>query len=80
MEAVLLQQCQGHRNIITLHQSYRSKNGRVYLVLEFLPVVLSSVISKHEAVGLPPRQVLHVLKQLLQATSYLHKNKVRECS
>ncbi|GAX82265.1 hypothetical protein CEUSTIGMA_g9693.t1 [Chlamydomonas eustigma] len=46
-EATLLELCSsGHPNIVQLHQAYRrSDSGRVYLVLEYLPHVLSSSYS-----------------------------------
>ena len=49
---------------------------RVYLVMEFLPKVLSSVVSEHTGSGVPREVFWSVMKQLLQAVRYLHKQQV----
>lgn len=73
-ETVLLQQCQSHSNIVKVHQAYRSKSGRVYLVLEHLPSILSLCIK--EEGHLLESQIWPILHQLLQATSFLHKSRI----
>jgi serine/threonine protein kinase len=51
---------------------------RVYLVLEYLPHVLSSIIHSHHKVtgGFPMPQFWDILKQLLQTIRFLHQKQV----
>ncbi|GAX85759.1 hypothetical protein CEUSTIGMA_g13174.t1 [Chlamydomonas eustigma] len=77
-EATLLQHCKGHPHIVELHEAYRSDSGKVYLVMEYVPNVLSSIISDHTSTGagLPPKLIWQYLKQLLLGVRHLHTNKI----
>ena len=73
-ETLLLQKCQGHSNVIKIHQALRSKSGRIYLVLEYLPSILSHRIKSSGPV--PEAECWSILHQLLSATSSLHKQRI----
>ena len=74
-ETLLLQKCQsmGSPNIIKILQALRSKSGRIYLVLEHLPSILSTRI---KAGPLPEAECWTILHQLLSAVSCLHKKHI----
>lgn len=50
---------------------------RVYIVMEYIPSVLSSIIKEHVATGLPRELFWDLLKQLLLGVRWLHKQQVR---
>ncbi len=50
---------------------------RIYLVLEYIPRVLSSVIAEHRnAGGLPLGVIWDLLRQLLLAVRFMHQQQV----
>mmetsp|Transcript_9006 Transcript_9006/g.19350 ORF Transcript_9006/g.19350 Transcript_9006/m.19350 type:complete len:799 (+) Transcript_9006:292-2688(+) len=64
-----------HPNIVRMHEAFRSKSGRVYLVMEFVDKTLTEELRRHPR-GFPPAQVKLITWQLLQATAYLHKTRI----
>ncbi|GAX82269.1 hypothetical protein CEUSTIGMA_g9698.t1, partial [Chlamydomonas eustigma] len=76
-EAEILQLCKGHPNIVQIQHAYRSESGRAYIVLEYLPKTVSCIISDFSGNGgLPLPLVWTLLRQLLQALRFLHKQQI----
>ncbi|GAX73339.1 hypothetical protein CEUSTIGMA_g792.t1, partial [Chlamydomonas eustigma] len=76
-EASLLELCRGQPHVVQMHQAYRSESGRIYLVLEYLPTVLSSVIAESVPEGgLAMERIWNILYQLTKAVKSLHKQQI----
>ena len=67
-----------HPNIVHLHEAFKSKSGRVYMVMEHVQHTLTEQLRKNPF-GFSPQSVKLITWQLLQATAFLHSNKVRIC-
>ena len=68
-----------HPNVVHLHEAFRSKSGRVYMVMEHVQHTLTEQLRKNPF-GFSPRSVKLITWQLLQATAFLHSSKVGNCS
>ena len=68
-----------HPNVVELHEAFRSKTGRVYMVMEHVQHTLTELLRNHPF-GFSTRSVKLITWQLLQATAYLHSNKAGTCS
>ena len=68
-----------HPNVVHLYEAFRSKSGRVYMVMEHVQHTLTEQLRK-SPFGFSPRSVKLITWQLLQATAFLHSNKVGTCS
>ena len=64
-----------HPNVVRLHEAFRSKSGRVYMITEHVQHTLTEQLRKNPF-GFSPRSVKLITWQLLQATAFLHSNKV----
>ena len=66
-----------HPNVVHLHEAFRSKSGRVYMVMEHVQHTLTEQLRRN-SFGFSPQSVKLITWQLLQATAFLHSNKVRQ--
>ena len=73
-EIKLLKACQ-HPNVVGLLDAFRSKSGRVYMVMEYVERTLTQDLRRFNH-GFPPALGKVIAWQLLQACSFLHKKKV----
>ncbi|GIM16135.1 hypothetical protein Vretimale_18791 [Volvox reticuliferus] len=64
-----------HPNIVKMTASYRSKSGRLYLVLEYIETSLHSHLKRFPC-GLPAVLTKILCWQLLYAVAYLHEDKI----
>mmetsp|Transcript_3059 Transcript_3059/g.7658 ORF Transcript_3059/g.7658 Transcript_3059/m.7658 type:complete len:835 (-) Transcript_3059:1890-4394(-) len=64
-----------HKNVVQLLEAFRSKSGRVYIVMEHVERTLTQDLRKFNR-GFPPLLVKMITWQLLQAVSFLHKNRI----
>jgi cyclin-dependent kinase-like len=65
-----------HPNVVHLHEAFRSKSGRVYMIMDHVQHTLTERLRKNPF-GFSPRSVKLITWQLLQATAFLHSSKVR---
>ena len=73
-EIRLIKAC-AHPNVVHLHEAFRSKSGRVYMVMEHVDHTLTEELRRHPS-GFSPASVKVITWQLLVATAFLHSNKV----
>ncbi|KAG1671136.1 hypothetical protein FOA52_005388 [Chlamydomonas sp. UWO 241] len=73
-EIRLLKACV-HPNVVALNEAFKSKSGRVYMVMEHVDRTLTEDLRKHPR-GFQPVQAKLVAWQLLHATAFLHANKI----
>ncbi len=59
-------------------QAFQSQSGRLYLVFEYVPSTMLHLLRTFKS-GLPLAQVKVIMRQLIQAVDYLHKNEVSGC-
>ena len=64
-----------HPNVVHLHKAFRSKSGRIYMVMEHVQHTLTEQLRRNPS-GISSQSVKLITWQLLQATAYLHSNKV----
>ncbi|GAX74306.1 hypothetical protein CEUSTIGMA_g1755.t1 [Chlamydomonas eustigma] len=64
-----------HPSIVKLHEAFRSRSGRVYMVMEYVKHTLTEQLQKCRY-GFANDSVKLITWQLLQATAFLHCNKV----
>ena len=64
-----------HPNVVHLHEAFRSKSGRVYMVMDHVQHTLTERLKK-SPFGFSAQSVKLITWQLLQATAFLHSKKV----
>lgn len=74
---IRLLKASSHPNVVQLFEAFKSKSGRVYMVMELVDRSLTEEIRKHP-MGFAPDKLKVVTWQLLQATAFLHSNNVRQ--
>jgi len=73
-EIRLLKAC-AHPNVVALNEAFKSKSGRVYMVMEHVDHTLTEELRKQPR-GFRPLHAKLVAWQLLHAAAFLHANKV----
>ena len=64
-----------HPNVVHLHEAFQGNSGRVYMVMEHVQHTLSQQL-RNNPFGFCHRSVKLIFWQLVQATAFLHSNKV----
>ncbi|KAF5827537.1 kinase-like domain-containing protein [Dunaliella salina] len=75
MREIKLLKASQHHNVVQLMEAFRSRSGRVYMVMEYVERTLTQDLRKYSR-GFPPALAKMISWQLLQAVSFLHKRKV----
>ncbi len=65
-----------HPNVVHLYEAFKSKSGRVYMVMEHVDHTLTETLKK-SPFGFSAKNTKLITWQLLQATAFLHSNRVR---
>ncbi|GAX74307.1 hypothetical protein CEUSTIGMA_g1756.t1 [Chlamydomonas eustigma] len=75
MREIRLLKASNHPNVVKLHEAFKSKSGRVYMVMENVENTLTEQLRKCPF-GFSPQNVKLIMWQLLQATAFLHSNRI----
>ncbi len=75
LREIRLLKTSAHPNVVSVVEAFRSKSGRIYLAMEFCERTLIADLKSHPF-GFTSTGAKLITWQLLQATAFLHSNRV----